>query len=92
MPFVVSAVDAALAVLAGMGAVVSDVEIPHMEYVKVSSAITMPEAYAYHAPDLLEALKQITRLSSEGEVSARMQYALGDVARAAIAKATGEAA
>lgn len=37
---------------------------------------------------LVAALAQIARLSSEGEVSANMQYALGDIARAALAKVT----
>ena len=43
------------------------------------------------APDLLAALEHIARLSSEGAISAKTQWALGDIARAAIAKATGEA-
>ena len=36
--------------------------------------------------ELVAALSQIARLASEGEVSANMQYALGDIARAALAK------
>lgn len=32
------------------------------------------------------ALAQIARLSSEGEVSTKMQYALGDIARMALTK------
>lgn len=36
--------------------------------------------------ELVAALAQIARLSAEGEVSANMQYALGDIARAALAK------
>jgi superfamily II RNA helicase len=40
--------------------------------------------------DLVKALEQIARLSTEGEVSANMQYALGDIARAAVHKAKGE--
>lgn len=35
---------------------------------------------------LVAALLQIARLSNEGEVSAKMQFALGDIARAALAK------
>ena len=42
------------------------------------------------APELLDALKQIARLGNDGEVSAKMQYALADIARAAIAKAEGK--
>jgi aspartyl-tRNA(Asn)/glutamyl-tRNA(Gln) amidotransferase subunit A len=53
-PYVVAAVDAALGVLEELGATVSDVTIPHIELAKVSSAIMLPEAFAYHAPDLLE--------------------------------------
>ncbi|HJV75382.1 MAG TPA: hypothetical protein VJ654_14240 [Noviherbaspirillum sp.] len=36
---------------------------------------------------LVKALRQIARLSSEGEVSANMQYALGDIALAALSAA-----
>lgn len=62
-------------------------------------AITLPIVHSA-GPEPLEAmvhallgeLAQIERLSREGEVSARMQYALGDIARAAIAKAAGSAA
>ncbi len=53
-PGVVSAVDAALEVLAGLGAVVSDVELPHIQLAKCSPAIMLSEAYAYHAADLAE--------------------------------------
>lgn len=34
--------------------------------------------------ELVAALAQIARLASEGEVSANMQYALGDIARATL--------
>lgn len=39
--------------------------------------------------ELVAALAQIARLSAEGEVSANMQYALGDIARAALARVQG---
>jgi hypothetical protein len=39
--------------------------------------------------EMVMALEQIARLSSEGEVSANMQYALGDIARAALTKTKG---
>jgi len=42
------------------------------------------------APDLLAALEQIARLSAEGEVGEKVQYALGEIARKAIDKAKGE--
>ncbi len=40
------------------------------------------------APDLLAALEQIARLGSNGEVSAKMQFALVDIARNAVRKAS----
>jgi aspartyl-tRNA(Asn)/glutamyl-tRNA(Gln) amidotransferase subunit A len=53
-PYVTAAVDEALRVFMGLGAEIADVEIPSMELVKASSAIMLPEAYSYHAPDLHE--------------------------------------
>ncbi|MBI2759835.1 MAG: hypothetical protein HYX51_00205 [Chloroflexi bacterium] len=53
-PGVISAVDSALAVFTSLGATVKDVAFPNIDLVKCSSAIMMPEAYAYHAPDLAE--------------------------------------
>ena len=53
-PSVAKAVEEALGVLTALGAVVSDVVIPHIDYVKVYAAIMLSEAYAYHAPDLQE--------------------------------------
>jgi len=37
-------VEQALTTLRGLGAEVVDVEVPHIDYTKVSSAIMMPEA------------------------------------------------
>jgi aspartyl-tRNA(Asn)/glutamyl-tRNA(Gln) amidotransferase subunit A len=51
---VAETVEAALVTLKELGAEVVDVEIPHIGYTAVSSAIMMPEAYAYHQADLME--------------------------------------
>jgi aspartyl-tRNA(Asn)/glutamyl-tRNA(Gln) amidotransferase subunit A len=51
---VMTAVDSALTVLTGMGAVVEDVAIPSIELAKVSPAIMMSEAFSYHEADLRE--------------------------------------
>jgi len=40
------------------------------------------------APELLAALEQIARLAHDGQVCAQVQHALGDIARAAIKRAT----
>jgi aspartyl-tRNA(Asn)/glutamyl-tRNA(Gln) amidotransferase subunit A len=53
-PEVNAAVDAALATLQSLGATVTDVEIPHIAYAASSSAIMLPEAFAYHEADLRE--------------------------------------
>jgi aspartyl-tRNA(Asn)/glutamyl-tRNA(Gln) amidotransferase subunit A len=51
---VAAAVDTALDVFRSLGATVTDVEIPSIELVTASSAIMMPEAFAYHEADLRE--------------------------------------
>jgi aspartyl-tRNA(Asn)/glutamyl-tRNA(Gln) amidotransferase subunit A len=52
VPPVAAAVDAALDVFRSLGATVTDVEISSIELVTASSAIMMPEAFAYHEADL----------------------------------------
>jgi aspartyl-tRNA(Asn)/glutamyl-tRNA(Gln) amidotransferase subunit A len=49
-----AAFDAALGVFKELGASVDDVTIEHADLAKASSAIMLPEAYAYHAADLTE--------------------------------------
>ena len=41
------------------------------------------------APEMLEALEQIAHRAHKHAVCTQVQYSLGDIARAAIAKATG---
>lgn len=53
-PEVNAAVDAALDTFRSLGAVVTDVEIPHIEFTLSSQVIMLPEAFAYHEADLRE--------------------------------------
>jgi aspartyl-tRNA(Asn)/glutamyl-tRNA(Gln) amidotransferase subunit A len=53
-PEVAAAVDAAVAVLGELGAVVSDVTLPSVGLAPAYHVIAMSEAYAYHAADLRE--------------------------------------
>jgi aspartyl-tRNA(Asn)/glutamyl-tRNA(Gln) amidotransferase subunit A len=53
-PEVTAAVDAALETFTSLGATVTDVEIPHIEFTACNPVIMLSEAFAYHEADLRE--------------------------------------